>query len=359
MILKALTCYPFSHRTGVLAMQLGLIFTGGDLRVAQLAQLATRAEENGFSMLAMAEAWRSAWVPLTAMAAVTRQIRLGPYVLNAYGHSPLLTGMAAVDFNEFSAGRLVLGVGGGNRIINEQWQGTPHVRVLTKMREYVTLMQRIARTDAGERLHYEGKIHRMDWCPAVSPAATPYPVVLAAVFPKMMRVAAQVADGIGAGATLSHDYVADVLKPCAAAAADAVDRDPAELSWTAVAITAVDPDRDRARRAAREAICHLYAPLPHPYYEYTMREQGFGAVADRLLKLMPAGELEAAIAAIPDECIDQLTIAGTLAECRKKIAAYDGVIDTLLLLNAIGVTNDDVDGAYGALLQLPSSAVSG
>ncbi|MGR9092717.1 MAG: LLM class flavin-dependent oxidoreductase [Gammaproteobacteria bacterium] len=334
-------------------MQLGLIFTGGDLRVAQLAELATRAETNGFSMLAMAEAWRSAWVPLTAMAAVTRRIRLGPYVLNAYGRSPLLAGMAAVDFNEFSAGRLVLGVGGGNRIINEQWQGTPHTRVLTKMREYVTLMQRIARTDAGERLCFKGEVHDMDWCPAVSPAAAPYPVVLAAVFPKMMRVAAQVADGIGAGATLSAGYVTDVLKPRAAAAANAIERDPAELDWTAVAVTAVAPDRERARRAAREAICHLYAPLPHPYYEYTMREQGFGAVVDRLLKLMPAGELERAVAAIPDECIDRLTIAGTLADCREQIAAYDGVVDTLLLLNAIGVENDDVDSAYGELLQLP------
>jgi alkanesulfonate monooxygenase SsuD/methylene tetrahydromethanopterin reductase-like flavin-dependent oxidoreductase (luciferase family) len=293
-------------------MQLGLIFTGGDLRVAQLAELATRAETNGFSMLAMAEAWRSAWVPLTAMAAVTRRIRLGPYVLNAYGRSPLLAGMAAVDFNEFSAGRLVLGVGGGNRIINEQWQGTPHTRVLTKMREYVTLMQRIARTDAGERLCFKGEVHDMDWCPAVSPAAAPYP-----------------------------------------AAANAIERDPAELDWTAVAVTAVAPDRERARRAAREAICHLYAPLPHPYYEYTMREQGFGAVVDRLLKLMPAGELERAVAAIPDECIDRLTIAGTLADCREQIAAYDGVVDTLLLLNAIGVENDDVDSAYGELLQLP------
>lgn len=340
-------------------MQLGLIFTGGDLRVAQLADLAGSAEASGFSQVAVAEAWRSAWVPLTAMAAATRRIRLGPYVLNAYGRSPLLAGMAAVDFNEFSAGRLVLGVGGGNRLINEQWQGTPHVRVLTKMREYVTLMQRIARTGAGERLLFAGEIHQMDWCPAVSPAAIPYPVVLAAVYPQMMRVAAQVADGIGAGATLSPAYITDVLKPRAASAANGVDRNPASLAWTAVAITAVAADREYARRAAREAICHLYAPLPHPYYEYTMREQGFGTVADRLLELMPAGELERAIAAIPDECIDQLTIAGTLAECRNKIADYHDVVDTLLLLNAIGVSGDDIDGAYGELLQLPRGFAAG
>ncbi len=339
-------------------MQLGLIFTGGDLRITQLAELAGKAEANGFSLLTMAEAWRSAWVGLTAMAAATRRIRLGPYVLNAYGRSPLLAGMAAVDFNEFSGGRLVLGVGGGNRIINEQWQGTPHVRALTKMREYVTLMQRIARTGTGERLLFEGEIHRMDWTPTVSPAAIPFPVVLAAVFPQMMRVAAQVADGIGAGATLSPRYLTEVLKPRAATAAAEVGRNPASLGWTAVAITAVASERETARRAAREAICHLYAPLPHPYYEYTMREQGFGAVADQLLELMPAGDVERAVAAIPDECIDELTIAGTPADCRARLASYNGVVDTLLLLNARAVHGDDVATAYGDLIQLPSATGS-
>lgn len=333
-------------------MDLGLIFTGGDTNVRDLAAIAEQAECSGFSTLGMAEAWRSAWVPLTAMAAATSRIRLGPYVLNAYGRSPLLAGMSAIDFHEFSGGRLLLGVGGGNRLINESWQGIPHERVLTKMREYVQLMQRIARTRPGEQLLFEGQIYNMDWSPAIGCSHAPYPVYLAAVFPRMLRVAAQVADGIAAGATLSADYLRDVVKPQAAAAAGEVDRDPSSLGWTAVGIAAVDNDRERARRAAREAVCHLYAPLPHPYYEYTMREQGFGDAADALLKHMPAGDLEAAVAAIPDECIDTLTIAGTLEDCRTRLAAYDGVLDEMLLLNAMPVVAGNAVAAYASLLGL-------
>ena len=215
-------------------MKLGLIFTGGDTTVRELVTIAEQAEASGFTSLCMAEAWRSGWVPLTAIAAATSTVRLGPYVLNAYGNSPLIAGMAAVDFNEYSGGRLVLGVGGGNRIINEQWQGIPHARVLTKMREYVTLMKRIARTRLGEQLKFECQVHRMSWSPAVDPTADPFPVYLAAIFPRMMRVAAQVADGIAGGATLSAEYLADVVKPQAADAANAVDRDPASIAWTAV-----------------------------------------------------------------------------------------------------------------------------
>ena len=335
-------------------MKLGLIFTGGDTTVRELVTIAEQAEASGFTSLCMAEAWRSGWVPLTAIAAATSTVRLGPYVLNAYGNSPLIAGMAAVDFNEYSGGRLVLGVGGGNRIINEQWQGIPHARVLTKMREYVTLMKRIARTRLGEQLEFEGQVHRMSWSPAVDPTADPFPVYLAAIFPRMMRVAAQVADGIAGGATLSAEYLADVVKPQAADAANAVDRDPASIAWTAVSLVAVDDDRERARRAAREALCRLYAPLPHPYYEYTMREQGFGAAANALLERMPAGDLEASVEAIPDECIDRLVIAGTPEECRARLSAYEGIVDEMLLLNAMPTPEQDAIARYSPLMALVS-----
>ena len=333
-------------------MELGLIFTGADTTIRELTTIAQQAEATGFSSLCMAEAWRSGWVPLTAMAAVTSTIRLGPDVLNAYGRSPLLAGMSAIDFNEYSNGRLVLGVGGGNRNINEQWQGIPHQRVLTKMREYVTLMKQMARTRLGKWLEFDGKVHSMDWSPAVDPAEEPFPVYLAAVFPAMMRVAAQVADGIAGGATLSAEFLQDVVKPQAAAAAQAVGRDPESIAWTAVSFVAVDNDRERARRAAREAICHLYAPLPHPYYEYTMREQGFGASADALLKLMPAGDLEASIDAIPDACVDRLVVAGTPADCRARLTSYAGVLDEMLLLNAMPATDGDIIGQYTSLMAL-------
>ncbi len=333
-------------------MDTGIIFVGGGVTVSEMTAVACNADARGFSTLAMAEAWRSGWVTLTAMAAATQRVRLAPYVLNAYGRSPYLAGMAAVDFNEFSSGRLILGVGGGNRIINEQWQGIPHERVLTRMREYVELMKIIGRTRLGETVSYSGKIYNMEWTPSVDPGDRPYPVYLAAVFPRMMRVAAQVADGIAGGATLSATYVDEMIKPQARAAAAEVDRDFTSLKWNAVAITAVDEDRERARRAAREAICHLYAPLPHPYYEFTMREQGFSKSADDLLKLMPAGKLEAAVDAIPDECIDQLTIAGTVADCRRRLAEYEGTLDEIMLLNAMPPEPGALEASYAGLLKL-------
>lgn len=333
-------------------MKLGLIFTGGGVSMQDMVELAVAAESAGCSSIAMAEAWRSGWVPLTAMAAATSRLGFTPYVLNAYARSPWLAGMSAVDFNEFSNGRLCLGVGGGNIIINEQWQGIAHARVLTKMREYVDILQKIARTRLGEKLEYKGQLHQMNWEPAVDPRVEPYPVYLAAVFPRMLRVAAQVADGIGTGATLSADYLNQVVRPAAFESAAEIDRDPDQLGWKTVAITAVHKDRETARRAAREALCHLYAPLPHPYYEYTMREQGFAAVADQLLELMPAGKLEAAVEAIPDEAVDSITISGNAAECRQRLLSYAGATDEILMLNALPPVPGKVGESFSALFEL-------
>lgn len=340
-------------------MKLSLIVTGGAMRIAELLTLARLAESAGFDGMYMAEVHRSAFVPLTAIASVTQRMRIGPYVLNAYGRSPLLTGMSAIDFNEFSGGRLVLGLGGGNRVINEVWQGIPHTRVLTKMTEYVEIVRRMAATRVGQRVDFDGSVHRCHWSPVVDPGERPFPIVLAAVFPSMLRVAARIADGIGGGATLGVDYLREVLRPLASRAAEDAGRDPASLRWMAVGVVAVDADRERARMAARAALCHFYAPLPHPYYEYTMREQGFAAAADAALKYMPDGRLEEAMAAIPDACIDTLTIAGTPAECQARIQAYRGVVDELLLLNVMPPSHGDAVATYQPLMPFPANLRQG
>ena len=334
-------------------MDLSLLVTGAGMRISELLSIARQAESAGFDGFYMAEVHRSGLVPLTAVAGVTQRMRLGPYVLNAYGRSPLLTGMSAIDLNEVSGGRLVLGLGGGNRIINEVWQGIPHTRVLSKMSDYIEILRRMAATRLGGRVDFDGAVHSCHWSPVIDPGAKLFPIVLAAVFPSMLKVAARVADGIGGGATLGVDYLREVLRPQAARAAADAGRDPATLRWSAVGVIAMDADRERARAAARAALCHFYAPLPHPYYEHTMREQGFGAAADVALEHMPAGRLEQAMAAIPDACLDTLVIAGTPAECRARIAQYVGVLDELLLLNVMPAPNGNAVMAYQPLMDLP------
>jgi alkanesulfonate monooxygenase SsuD/methylene tetrahydromethanopterin reductase-like flavin-dependent oxidoreductase (luciferase family) len=177
-------------------------------------------------------------------------------------------------------------------------------------------------------------------------------VYLAAIFPRMVRVAGRCADGLACGALLSAEYHRDVIRPAATAAAEEAGRDPRALGLITGILTAVDTDRARARRAAREAIVGLFAPLPHPYYEFALREQGFAGVADAALRSVETGDREAAIEAIPDACLDRLALAGTPDECRKRIGDYAGIVDELVLTNVLPPRGDDPAEAFTGALAL-------
>jgi len=223
------------------------------MSMEEMLAIAREAEEVGFDSLYCVEAWRSSFVPLAALARETKRVRLGSYVLNAYGHSPFITGMSAIDLDELSHGRLLLAVGSGNRHINEDYQGIPHERPLRKMREYVELLRAVFHAHAGEEIVYEGEVHRMRWQPAIEPVRADIPIYVAGIYARMVRVAARVGDGLALGALLSPQYIRDVIRPIARSAAEDAGKDPDSLGYLMAGFVALDDDRERARPGGRVA----------------------------------------------------------------------------------------------------------
>ncbi|WP_433496595.1 LLM class flavin-dependent oxidoreductase [Sphaerimonospora sp. CA-214678] len=318
---------------GVRQAKLGLMLAGGGgLTVSDMAGIAARAESAGYGGVYLAEAWRSGFATLAIMAERTERIALGPYVLNAHVRTPLIAAMSAVDLDEVTGGRLVLGVGSGNRVTNESHHGVPVERPLRKMREYVELMRLVTRARRGERLDYAGEIHRMaGWRCQVDPVRESIPIVLAATSPKMTRLAALVADGIALGSLQSAQYVAEVAAECRSRA------ERPGFSVMMAALVAVDEDAERARAAARAAVVNLYAGKPHPHYDALLRRQGYERVADDVDRYVRRGDLAAARRSVTDEVVDRLTVAGTPAECRRRIAEYAETVDDVLLVNVSGM----------------------
>ncbi|MDH3640956.1 MAG: LLM class flavin-dependent oxidoreductase, partial [Gammaproteobacteria bacterium] len=91
-------------------MRCGLIFSGGGTSMQQMIALARSAEQAGIDSIYLTEAWRSGFVGLAAIAMATERVEIGPYILNAYARSAWVTAMSAIDLDELSGGRLVLGV---------------------------------------------------------------------------------------------------------------------------------------------------------------------------------------------------------------------------------------------------------
>jgi alkanesulfonate monooxygenase SsuD/methylene tetrahydromethanopterin reductase-like flavin-dependent oxidoreductase (luciferase family) len=148
----------------------------------------------------------------------------------------------------------------------------------------------------------------------------------------MIELAAAATDGVGLGVLVSAEHLADDIRPRALAAAEAAGRDPDAVRFPMAAMVNVDDDAGRARALTRRAICGLFHPIPHPYYDFLLRAQGYRDVADAATALAPQQRWGEAMEHIDDELIDRLTITGTPEQCAARIAAYSGLADEIICL---------------------------
>ena len=117
-------------------MRIGLILTAGSARGD--VELAQRAEAAGLDGVYSIEFFnRHGYVPLGAIAQATRRVRIGTAIANAFTRTPLLHASAALDLDELSGGRMVLGLGSATRRMNEDWYGVPFSAPAERMQELV------------------------------------------------------------------------------------------------------------------------------------------------------------------------------------------------------------------------------
>lgn len=172
-------------------MRIGIFVsdTGGERTgVAELEARTRWVEEHGFT---------SAWVPhipwsldgLTALvlaARVTERIELGTAVMPTYPRHPLAMAQQALSVQAACGGRLALGIGPSHPVVIEHMHGLSYAKPYTNTREYLEVLER-AFAGPGQ-VHYEGGEYRVNALLDV-PGATPVPILLAALAPKMLRLA--------------------------------------------------------------------------------------------------------------------------------------------------------------------------
>jgi len=332
-------------------MRMGLLL-GFEDSLATITTLARRAEEAGFASVYTVEAGRSAVVPAAAVIAATEQVRVGTYVVNAYARDPWLAGLVARDLDELSGGRFVLGVGTGNPHFNQWYMGRDSSRPLAKMRDYLTVVRAVAAGRAGEAVRHQGLQHQTRWRASWDPTRPRVPVYLSASGPNMVALAGEASDGVGVGIMSSTTFMAEMVRPRARAAASAAGRDPDGLAFPMGALVSVNRDEEQARRAVAAAVVGLFHPVPHPYYDSQLRQLGFASFADQVAELMPRGETSAAMALVPDEVIDTMTITGTPEQCVARLVEYEGLADEVIAFRVAQRNEPSGAAAYDELLSL-------
>ena len=176
-------------------MPIGLILTGGGARAN--VELARRAEAAGFDSVFSVEFFNQhGFAILGAIAEATQRICLGTGIANAFTRSPILHGTAALDLDELSGGRMVLGLGSGTRRMNEEWFGVPFSRPAARMAELVRLLRAMFAAARGGGFRFDGEFWKLSIPVFARPgAARPsLPIWVAGVNRRMVDAAGSTAD---------------------------------------------------------------------------------------------------------------------------------------------------------------------
>lgn len=289
---------------------------------------ATRAEEAGFANAWLPEiTFGDAFVHATAAAMQTERLVLATGVVGIWARSPVTTAMSAASLHELSGGRLVLGLGLQSRGYVGEWHGARYERPLRAMREYLTIVRRIL---GGEEVTFEGEIFRVRGFRLTIPPEGRVPIYLAAIAPRMVELAGEVADGV-LGYCWSLDYFSEVVMPHLETGASRAGR---SLDGFDVACGFPSVVGDDGIEGARgQAIMFATATSSSPGYVASLEQAGFGAARAAVEERVRAADARGALAAAPDEMVDACTLSGPRDHILERIAAYGRAGMTTVVLN--------------------------
>jgi probable F420-dependent oxidoreductase len=310
------------------------------MRLGLLLELPTQRENVELAAQAEAAGFESAWAPefhnhsgaltLAAAALRTESVALGTAIAWAFGRSPLLTAVTALDLDEMSGGRHILGLGTGTRRMRTDWLGAPAERPARRLRETVEAIRAVWAASEAGAVEYEGELVRLSVRPygragQVRPAL---PIYLAAVNEGMARTAGAVANGLVGHPMATVRYIEEVLRPAIAEGAAAEGRPADAVAVADWLLVAPGDDVDRAREDAKRQIA-FHATVRT--YDSIIDLHGFTEIAARIRELWRSFDLLGMTALVTDEMLDTMAVAGTPAECRERVAERAASVERVLL----------------------------
>lgn len=244
------------------------------------------------------------FVPLALAAQWAPQVRLGSAIVPVSTRGPGLLAMSAATLADLAPGRFVLGIGASSPAIVERWNAGTFAKPYARTRDTLRFLKRAL---AGEKVSeayetFEVKGFKLERAPK-----TPPKIVLAALRPRMLRLAAEEADGA----------ITNWLAPRDVRKVRAEIGPGTEL--IARLFVCVDEDTERVRETARWMLAsYLTVPVYAAFHDWL----GRGEVLRPMHEAWAAGDRQAALKAIPDEVVDDLIVHGDAATCRARIKEY-------------------------------------
>ena len=295
-------------------MALGSFISAGRRLEGALERVAL-AERLGYESAFVTQiAGRESLTLLMAYAARTERIRVGTGVLPIYSRTPASTAMSAATVDEFSGGRLLLGLGVSHRPTVEGWYGDRIDKPVREMREYVGIVRAILRGEdppQGER--FRSGFHFTGFEPSGE-----VPIYIAALSPGMLRLAGEIADGVVLW-ICNPDYIEQVVVPELRKGAERAGRELDGFDVVAAVPSAVTPEPEEARSKLRQELTPYFSL---PFYRAMIERSGYAGELGAFDERMKAGDSGGAAEAISDRFLHALAAIGEPEEARATVRRY-------------------------------------
>ena len=300
------------------------------LPAPELTAVAQLYESLGFEGVFCAQVYGPPFVPLAAASTVTHRLKLGTGIAIAAARSPMDTAMAAIDLDRISQGRLVLGLGSSISSWTSGIFGTPEIKPVTHLRDTVAAIRHI---EAGAHLGlapYEGSYFKASFEAMILQAA-PYrakiPIILGALRETMVRLGAEIADGITGHPMWSIDWTVNQMMPVFMDELKKHGRERKDVMVSIWPWVAINDNKAEAIEDARSSIAY-YASAKQ--YESFFEGNGFLAEA---LACQAGIELDRDISSfkhhVTDAMVETFVATGPVDEVCEKLEPLWTVADHL------------------------------
>ena len=285
--------------------------------------LVERLPDLGFTDIWSAEtAGTDAFTPLALASQWAPTLRLGTAIVPVSPRGPGLLAMSAATVAELAPGRFVLGIGTSSPVIVNGWNAMAFEEPFRRSRDTLRFLRSAL---AGEKVSSSYDTFEVSKFRLERPPVPPPQIMLAALRPGMLRLAAREADGAITNWLAPSDVarVRSVVGP--------------EVELVARIFVCPTEDVEAARGLGRLMISsYLTVPVYAAFHEWLGRGDALRPMHDA----WAAGDRKGANAAIPDSVVDDLIVHGSIDACRERIAEYQAAgLDTPVI--AVLPTGED------------------
>ncbi len=305
---------------------MGYVLAGG---VSETVSLAREAERLGYAVAWVAEAYGSDAVSvLSYLAATTERIDVGAAVMQIPARTPAMTAMTAATLDLLSQGRFRLGLGVSGPQVSEGWHGVRFAKPLTRTREYIEIVRTAL---ARQSVRHEGEFFTLPLPDGPGKALRlslhPYrddlPIYVAAVGPKNLELAGEIADGWLA-IFFSPEH-SDGLRASIAAGRERATTPPAHFDVSATVPVSFGDDLASCAEPIR-GYAALYiggmGSREQNFYNRLACRMGYEQEAGLVQDLFLDGQHREAMVAVPLDFIDQTSLLGPPQRVAERLHAF-------------------------------------